>query len=107
MLALTDQQLAMLAIGATRIAPDERAAWLEQLARKLDPQRPRRASARQQRWRARQKNGRAMFRVEANHDALLLALIETGRLSEAESCDRRHVERAISIMLDDFSARWK
>ena len=36
MLALSDQALARLAIAATAVAPDERAAWLEQLAERLD-----------------------------------------------------------------------
>jgi hypothetical protein len=37
MLALTDSALARLAIAATAIAPEKRAAWLEEIALRLDP----------------------------------------------------------------------
>ena len=37
MLALTDTQLGMLAIAATAVAPEQRAAWLKEIAAKLDP----------------------------------------------------------------------
>jgi hypothetical protein len=37
MLALTDSALARLAIAATAIAPENRAAWLEEIAQRLDP----------------------------------------------------------------------
>ena len=60
MLQLDDQALARIAIAATAVAPDARAAWLAQLACKLAPPRPRRrASTRQARWRERQRNGQA------------------------------------------------
>jgi len=36
-LQLTDQQFGMLAIATTAIAPQKRAAWLEQHAAQLDP----------------------------------------------------------------------
>jgi hypothetical protein len=37
MLALSDEALARLAIGASRVAPNARGRWLQRLARKLDP----------------------------------------------------------------------
>jgi hypothetical protein len=37
MLALTDEALARLAIGATRVAPHARSRWLQDVAHKLDP----------------------------------------------------------------------
>jgi len=37
MLALTDSQLGMLAIGASRISPKKHGRWLKEIARKLDP----------------------------------------------------------------------
>jgi len=55
MLALTDTQLDMLAIVATAVAPQKPAAWLEQIAQKLDP--PARPATRQARWRAATQEG--------------------------------------------------
>jgi hypothetical protein len=65
MLALTDSQLAHLAIAATRIDPRHRGQWLRAIAAKLDPptlsceqtksRTP--AARRQARVRARRKNG--------------------------------------------------
>jgi hypothetical protein len=37
MLALSDEALARLAIGASRVRESERGRWLQDLARKLDP----------------------------------------------------------------------
>jgi hypothetical protein len=42
-------------------------------------------AVRQARHRQRQRDGRAIFHVEADHDALVLALLESGRLR----CDPR------------------
>lgn len=124
MLALDDSALARIVIGATAVAPDERRRWLEQIARKLDPPKscnlqdspppkfrnlrnsPPRPATRQARWRERQRKGRAIFRIEADHDSVLLALIETGRISEADALDRRKVEAALATVLADFGRRW-
>jgi hypothetical protein len=66
-LAFDDATLARLAIAASRIPVHARSRWLQQLAHKLDP--PPRPATRQARWCAWQRNDRAIFRVEADHDA--------------------------------------
>src|SRR5262245_36407986 len=79
--------------------------------RKVEPKsvadlpRARRFTSRQARWRERQRNGHAIFKIGADHDAIVLGLIESGRISEADSLDRRHAERAISTVLEDFARR--
>ena len=82
---------------------------LQLLARKNNPppKRRRRISARQARWRERQRAGRAIFRVEADHDALVLALIETGRICERDTLERRKVEAALADVLHEFGRRWR
>jgi hypothetical protein len=59
--------------------------------------------ARQKAWRARQRRGAAVYRVEAGH-AVLNLLVDLGWLQEDESVDRRQVAEAIGALLAD-SAR--
>jgi hypothetical protein len=54
----------------------------------------RRAAERQRQWRARQRNGAAVYLVPADH-AVLNMLIDLGWLGENESADRREVGKAI------------
>jgi hypothetical protein len=61
----------------------------------------------QQRYRRRRANGTRIFRIEADHDALVTALIETGRISEQAALDRSQVERALAAVLHDFAVRWR
>jgi hypothetical protein len=49
MLALSDEALARLAIGATRVRASERGKWLQDVARKLDLRQPRWRAARTRR----------------------------------------------------------
>jgi hypothetical protein len=84
MLALSDSQLALLCIGATRLPVHARRRWLRDVAAKLDPpthppppESARRATSRQQRWRIRQRNGHRIFKVEAIEHDIINALIET------------------------------
>jgi hypothetical protein len=59
MLALTDSQLALLAIAASRIPAHARGRWLQDIAQKLDPRA--RPLTRQGRYRQRQRNGGAIY----------------------------------------------
>jgi hypothetical protein len=74
MIALSDEALARLVIGASRVRPNARARWPQDLARRLDPD-PR-PLTRQGRWRQRQRNGSAIFRLELN--------VERGALIEGD-----------------------
>jgi hypothetical protein len=74
MLALDDVALARLVIGATRVRASERSRWLQDLVRKLDP--PSRPLTRQARWRARQRDGCAIYRIALNVERVINALIE-------------------------------
>jgi hypothetical protein len=90
MLALDDAALARLAIGATRIRASERGRWLQNVARKLDP--PKRPLTRQGRWRQRQRNGGAIYRL-------------TGRLTKVEAFD--HVRAGASRSRPNFVGRYQ
>jgi hypothetical protein len=82
MLALSDEALGRLAIGASRVAPHARARWLQRLARQLDP--PPRPPTRQARWRA-----------PASATGVRSTGL-TGHLTEVEALDHVRVERALA-----------
>lgn len=59
----------------------------------------------QRRWRERQKHPVIVVgRFEYERDAVLSALIKTKRLSQAEAERRDLVERALSVMVAEWSA---
>src|SRR5262245_28791712 len=61
---------------------------LEQPACPADPKPPRRTSAiRQRRARERARHGLRIFRLEAEHDLVVLALIESRRISETDALE--------------------
>jgi hypothetical protein len=102
MLALSDEALARLAIGASRIVPHARGRWLQRLAQKLDPlPRP---LTRQGRWRQRQRNGTVIYRIELRLDPVIEALIASERLSEGNALQHRQVEIAIGRVVEDCCA---
>jgi hypothetical protein len=108
MLALTDAALARICIGASRVSRGRRRRWLADVADKLDPPRAVvRSRERSRRARARKKNGKAVLRIEVDHDPLLLALIESGRMSEAETADLRRVEAVVGKMLGEWAEHWQ
>src|SRR5262249_6117255 len=108
MLALTDAQLAQLAIAATAIAPEDRCRWLHEIAEHLDPlpQRLALARARKARARARQRKGERLFKLVANEQLIVGGLIGSGRISERAALDHGNVERVLSAMLTDWGRRW-
>src|SRR5262249_20209399 len=108
MLALTDAALARIAIGATRIRRGRRGRWLREIATRLDPPRAIiRRRERSRRARVRKKNGKAVLRVEVDHDPLLLALIGSGRMRGAETADLRRVEAVVGKMLREWAEHWQ
>src|SRR5262245_7690676 len=68
--------------------------------------RPRRPTSRHPPWRERQRNGHAIFKSEADHDAIVVALIEAGRIDERAALDHRAVEAALAAVLQEWAARW-
>jgi hypothetical protein len=99
MLALDDAALAHIVIGATRVRASERGRWLHRLADKLDPAPL--PSSRKQRWRQRQRNGHAIYRLDLNTTDVITALIAAGRLTEAEAERHELVESAIAALAVD------
>ena len=59
---------------------------------------------RKARFRSRERAGRSVFRIEANHDLVVEALISTGRLTPAETLDRDRVEHELSLVLQEWAS---
>jgi hypothetical protein len=115
MLALTDVQLAHLAIAASRLAPQERGRWLREIAAELDPpttptvieRSP--AARRQARVRQRRREGVHVYRLELADRAtegLIEMMVASGQLSEAEAHDHRRVEAELARLLEAQGERW-
>jgi hypothetical protein len=64
------------------------------------------AAARQQRFRQRRQSGKACLRVEVCEEALITALLASGRLTEGQALRRPLVELELAKLLDDWAARW-
>ena len=64
------------------------------------------SAARQRRYRRRQADGQAVYRVPGGDD-ILLALLVSGRLSEAGALDRAQVEQALGAVLKEWARRWQ
>jgi hypothetical protein len=105
MLALSDEALARLVIGASRVPVHARDRWLQRLAQKLDP--PPRPFTRQARWRQRQRNGSAVYKLELRREPIITALIASGRLSEREAEQHQVIEVAITHVVKDWAERWR
>ena len=90
MLALSDGALACVCVAATAVAPAARAAWLKELAARLerpaDP--PTAGSGYTRRWRARQRNGQILLRVVVDEAAVAVAAVEHGLLNPLHADDR-------------------
>jgi hypothetical protein len=67
---------------------------------------PSRPAARARKARARRRRGLAIYYIEANEDRMIEALLEAGRLTEAEALERPSVERELGWVLDDWARRW-
>ena len=67
---------------------------------------PSRLAARARKARARRRRGLAIFYIEVNEARVVEALIEAGRLTEAEALERPSVERELGWVLDQWARRW-
>jgi hypothetical protein len=100
-LALTDEALGLVVIAATAISPEERSAWLADVASRLDPSpAPSRNAIYTRRWRARQRNGRCLLKIEVDEVALIVGLVDNGFLSPALADDPVAVNRAAAKALE-------
>jgi hypothetical protein len=61
---------------------------------------------RQARWRERQRDGRACYRLELSRDRVIEALLASGRLSEDAALRREQVERELACVIDEWAGRW-
>jgi hypothetical protein len=61
---------------------------------------------RQARWRARVREGRAIFKLELLHDRVIEALIVSRRLSEDAALRRSEVERELAAVVEQWAERW-
>jgi hypothetical protein len=57
-------------------------------------------------YRARQRKGRAVYRVEASDD-VLFALVQAQRTTDGDLRDRRAIERELTRVLAEWAARWR
>jgi hypothetical protein len=99
MLALTDEALARIALGATRIAPEQRHRWLKRVAKELEGHRPSPTARRLRKFQARRHNGQACYRVVQDCVDLEELLLASGTLAPADRDDHGKVEAALSRFL--------
>jgi hypothetical protein len=99
MLALTDEAWARIAIGATRIAPDQRSRWLQRVAKELEGHRPSPTARRLRRYQARRHHGQACYRIVQDCVDLEELLLASGTLAPADRDDHSKVEAALSRFL--------
>src|SRR5262249_43466693 len=124
MLALTESQLARLAIAATATAPEQRDQWLRELADRVDPptiptdvpsatnlpptQRARTpAAVRQRKLRANRKAGRHCYKLwisDRAADALIVRCILEGWLTEEQALRPKLVAQALAAVLEEEGA---
>jgi hypothetical protein len=90
MLALDDQALARVFIRATAIPHKDRSAWLQRLARQLDPS-PN--TQRVRAHRARLANGHRVFHLELDSLAIEAMLEREGLLSSTFDSTHQQIEQ--------------
>ena len=70
------------------------------------PKRSRPSAAKVRLYRQRKRLGQMVLKVVVEEAALVTFLIESGRLSAADSFARPKVEAAVQQVLADLAARW-
>jgi hypothetical protein len=103
MLAFSDEALARLAVAATRVAPQRRSAWLQDLAGRLEPEgRRARGRAYTRKWRQRARDGQVLLRVVTDEVGLAVAAVTHGLLDPLRADDRAALAAAAGKVLDAF-----
>jgi hypothetical protein len=103
MLALTDEGLARLAIAATAVPADKRDAWLQDLARTLDPPPPNRWARR--RARLKQNPYAAVLKIEVDLLGLSQTLLQAGWLAprpDGGEHDVDEIQSALTLAIDEW-----
>jgi hypothetical protein len=91
MIALDDGALARLCIAATAVAPERRGAWLEDVAVRLEQARRSACSPGARHtaaWRARERAGRCLLKIEVDEAELVVALVDACLLDPRIADDR-------------------
>lgn len=105
MLALSDEVLARLCIGATAVAPSQRSRWLKRIANELEGHPPTATARRLRKYRLRQRNGQRIYRVTLDQVDLEELLIASRTLSPQARDDHAAVQaglqRLLSILIAD------
>jgi hypothetical protein len=105
MLAFTDEGLARLVIAASAIPPSRRAVWLQRLAVRIEKSSPRartRGAIYTAQWRAREKAGRCLLKLEVDEAVLAVALVDAGLLNPNIADDRAALTAAAQQALVQF-----
>ena len=63
------------------------------------------AAERQSRCRARRRRGETPLQISV-HDDFILALLESGSLTEAEALNKLKLQQAAGEVLQEWAARW-
>jgi hypothetical protein len=61
---------------------------------------------RQAKWRARIRDGRAVYKLDVDRDRVIEALIVSGRLSEDAALRRSEIERELAAVVEQWATRW-
>jgi hypothetical protein len=64
------------------------------------------AAARKRRYRRRQRDGLAVFRIEVDEHRAAAAFTAAGWISEAEALDKRKIEQAGARLFQEYADRW-
>src|SRR5262245_50271183 len=121
MLSFTDQSLALLVIAASAIPRRDRGQWLRRIARQLEPSPNARRLEQARRsacspgarytaaWRARERAGRCLLKIEVDEAQLVVALVDAGLLDPRIADDRAALteaaQRALALYLAGEGSR--
>jgi len=73
----------------------------------LAPPDRRKARERQARARQRRRDGRRSVRFDVDYASAVTALIDSRRLTEGEALKHANVERAVSVVVAEWTRRWR
>jgi len=104
MLALSDEGLARLCIAASAIPRNRRRQWLRELANRIEPPRSSPGARYTAAWRAREKAGRCLLKLEVDEVELVIGLVDAGLLDARIADDRAALAAATQRALARFLA---
>ena len=106
---MTTDSFSLYEIARILKLPADEVVRLDNVARAKrgkKPKRTRPSAAKVRLYRQRRRLGQIVLKVCVEEAALATFLIESGRLSAAESFARPKVEAAVQKVLADLAARW-